>query len=505
MDKLLSKFKYILIVLLALVMIFIFTMQYSNIREVVEEKFEGQRQLVEKNIIQTMDYINDAYKIAEQQLNQEMKAYSRVMVEKYRENPEVMDWDLEQLKEEFVDYDIYIIDQNLEIIRTTYQEDLGLDFSKYSSFAKVLRERMEGSQFEADRMDLSTQAGEIKKYSYMPTPDHQYLLELSVSLPDKYPSFESLNIFRDASALTEEYEMVEEITFYSVEPAEYEVAKLRSSKKPYVNPDVPEFEEKMAQQAVLTNNMQKETRGVEGRQLDYRFFPVLNSEEEESTQGWNYYVVGIVYNDQIMQTEIAEHRRLFVVNVILLAVLFASFIAVVTYLLRKFEHQAYHDKLTGLANRKYFTEKFETLKQKADFSGSNIGLIFIDIDQFKAINDNYGHDTGDKVLESIAAKMKNNLKEEDIVARMGGDEFLVALSDLNSKSEIIKVAKRLIKELNDILVIGDEKIKISVSGGISFYPDDSRELEILIKNADSAMYKAKAKNKDLETEMKENN
>jgi len=496
LEKLLSKFKYIIIVLLALIMIYIFSTQYINIKEVVEDKYQIQQQLVEKNIMQTVNYINDAYKIVEQQLNQEMREHSEVMVDKYQQNQDVMNWNLEELQQQFSGYDIYIVDQDLEIIKTTYQEDLGLDFSRFGSFATVLRQRMAGSEFEVDRIDLSTQTGEIKKYSYMPSPDNQYLFELSVSIEDQYPSFQSLNLFKDATALTEEYAIVEDISFYSVEPLEHQVAKLRNSKKPYLNPDVPEFEEELARQAVLQNDLQSSQGENGNNDLRYRFFPVLVS-DQENEQGWNSYVVGITYNDQIMQVEIAEHRRLFVVNIILLAVLFASFIAVVVYLLKKFEHQAYHDKLTGLANRKYFTEEFEALKQKADSSGSNIGLIFIDIDQFKAINDNYGHDVGDRVLESIAAKMKNNLKGEDILARMGGDEFLVALSDLNSKSEIIKVAKRLIKKLNGDLIIGDRKIKISVSGGVSFYPDESRELEILIKNADAAMYKAKREDDDL--------
>jgi diguanylate cyclase (GGDEF)-like protein len=477
-------------------MIYIFSTQYINIKEVVEDKYQIQQQLVEKNIMQTVNYINDAYKIVEQQLNQEMREHSEVMVDKYQQNQDVMNWNLEELQQQFSGYDIYIVDQDLEIIKTTYQEDLGLDFSRFGSFATVLRQRMAGSEFEVDRIDLSTQTGEIKKYSYMPSPDNQYLFELSVSIEDQYPSFQSLNLFKDATALTEEYAIVEDISFYSVEPLEHQVAKLRNSKKPYLNPDVPEFEEELARQAVLQNDLQSSQGENGNNDLRYRFFPVLVS-DQENEQGWNSYVVGITYNDQIMQVEIAEHRRLFVVNIILLAVLFASFIAVVVYLLKKFEHQAYHDKLTGLANRKYFTEEFEALKQKADSSGSNIGLIFIDIDQFKAINDNYGHDVGDRVLESIAAKMKNNLKGEDILARMGGDEFLVALSDLNSKSEIIKVAKRLIKKLNGDLIIGDRKIKISVSGGVSFYPDESRELEILIKNADAAMYKAKRADDDL--------
>jgi diguanylate cyclase (GGDEF)-like protein len=199
-----------------------------------------------------------------------------------------------------------------------------------------------------------------------------------------------------------------------------------------------------------------------------------------------------------MQSEIRSHRNLFAVNLVLLALLFSIFIAVVVYLLKKFEHQAYHDKLTGLANRKYFAEEFKKLKEDADSIGNNIGVIFIDIDKFKEVNDSYGHDIGDLVLENIASRMKNSLKEKDLKARMGGDEFVIALADLSSKEKIIKVAKRLIKELKKPLIINGEAIPISISAGVSFYPDESRELEILIKNADTAMYKAKRKDKDLE-------
>src|SRR6056297_3510577 len=130
------------------------------------------------------------------------------------------------------------------------------------------------------------------------------------------------------------------------------------------------------------------------------------------------YVVGIVYNDQVMQEQIGEHRYLFMINVISMAVLFAGFIAVVVYLLRKFEYQAHHDKLTGLANRKHFVESFNRLKNRADLNGDCIGVVFIDIDKFKEINDSHGHDIGDAVLRSIASRMENHLKGKDLKARM---------------------------------------------------------------------------------------
>lgn len=490
MEKLLSKGKYIIIVAIALIMIYAVSTQYTDTQEVVEEKYRNQQQLVEKNILQTVSYIDDAYAIAEQHLNQEMREYSQEMIAEYRREPDVMEWDLLELQDRFPGYDIYIVDENLRIIRTTYEEDLGLDFSKFGSFATILRERMAGDQFEVDRLDLSTQAGEFKKYSYMPSPDNQYLFELSVSIEERYPSFQSLNLFKDATSLTEEYEVVEDIGFYSVEPLRLGVARLRNSKRPYLNPDVPEFEEELARQAVVNNSMQRSTRSIEGVQRSYRFFPALVS-DQNNEQGWNSYVVGIVYNDQVRQQEIADHRYLFMINIISISLLLTTFIAVVVYLLKKFEYQAQHDRLTGLANRKHFEESFNRLKNRAHADGSSIGVVFIDVDKFKEINDSYGHDTGDLVLKSIASRMENHLKGKDLKARMGGDEFLVALADISSKDEITVISDRLIAELNTPLSIGGRLIPITVSGGCSVYPDDACDLETLMQNADTAMYEEK--------------
>ena len=433
----------------------------------------------------------------EQQLNQEMKQYSKVMKEKYQQNPEVMDWNLEELKQKFGDYEIYIINNELKIVKTTYKKDLGLDFSRYSSFAKVLRERLEGDSFTVDRLDLATQTGEIKKYSYMPTPDNQYLLELSIEVQDKFPSLEKLDMFGDATELTEEYDIVEEISFFSVEPIKHQVAKIRSSKKPYVQPDVKEIEDEMARKTVLSGEVQ--TRVVENGKNDYtyRFFPALVSEWREG-KGWNSYVVGITYNDQVMLQEIKKHKNLFFMNILIMSIVFVSFIAIVVYLLNQFEHQAYHDQLTDLANRELFAQEFQKLKKDVDKSEGKLGILFIDVDKFKKINDNYGHDMGDKVLEKIAARLKHNLKSKDTLARMGGDEFVIALTDINTKKEAIDIAYRVISVFEDPLLINDKKIYINVSGGISIYPEDGNHLEELIKNSDYAMYQAKKKQKDIE-------
>ncbi|MFW5996239.1 MAG: GGDEF domain-containing protein, partial [Halanaerobiaceae bacterium] len=400
MEAFLNKFKYAVIIILALILMFISYTNYQSIKNVIRGKYESRQQLVEKNILQTVDHVRDSYGIVETLLNQEMQEYSQVMREKYREDPNVMDWDLEELKDKFGDYEIYVIDSNLKIIKTTCEEDLGLDFSRYGSFSKELKKRLEGDSFAVDRLDLATQTGEVKKYSYMPTPDNKYLLELSIEAQDKFPSLERMNMFADATDLTKEYEMVEEISFYSVEPNDHQVAKLRSSKKPYLQPDVSEIEDELARQAILTNEAQTRVSETAENNYTYRFFPALVAGEDG---GWNSYVVGITYNDRVMLREISRHRNLFSLNIAIMILIFIGYIAMVLYFLRKFEHQAYHDQLTGLADRELFVEEFARLKKEADRRGEKVGIVFLDVDGFKMINDNFGHDTGDRVLKDIAS------------------------------------------------------------------------------------------------------
>jgi len=498
LNNILKRFKYIIIIVLALTIFVISIANYQSTKEVIREKYESRQLMIERNILQTINNINDSYKIAEEQLNEEMREYSQVMINKYKNNPNVNEWDLQKLKERFEGYNIYIINDNLKVIRTTFEKDLGLDFSKYKSFAKILRDRLNGDTFVVDRLDLATQTGEIKKYSYMPTPDNKYLLELSINAQHKFPSLKNLDLFGDASQLTEEYNLIEEISFFSVEPIDYEVAKLRSSKKPYLEPDVAEVEDELARKAILNKESQSKTIKNNGNEYTYKFFPALFADREDRDGGWNSYVVALKYDNQVMQQEIAKHRGLFSLNIILMLIVFISFISVVVYLLNKFEYQAYHDQLTGLAGRKLFEEKFEKQKNKAKGNSNKFAILFLDIDKFKRINDEYGHNIGDHVLKNIAVRLKSNLKSKDCLARLAGDEFVIMIADLGSKEQAEEIGYRILKVFDEPIVIEGQQLKINISGGISIYPEDGKELENLIKNADYAMYQAKKGEKDLE-------
>lgn len=150
---------------------------------------------------------------------------------------------------------------------------------------------------------------------------------------------------------------------------------------------------------------------------------------------------------------------------------------------------AYYDSLTGVANRAFFLEVANRMIRSAERSKDLVGLMFIDVDQFKAINDTFGHEKGDIVLCHVAKVLTSSTRKTDLVARYGGDEFLVLLPKLRTKQDSIAVADK-INRRNHISPSGCG-FDVSFSIGVSFYPQNGKSLKELIRKADRAMYAAK--------------
>jgi diguanylate cyclase (GGDEF)-like protein/PAS domain S-box-containing protein len=154
-------------------------------------------------------------------------------------------------------------------------------------------------------------------------------------------------------------------------------------------------------------------------------------------------------------------------------------------------HQAMHDPLTRLPNRVMFDERLRGSLSRANRLKSKVALLYLDLDNFKTINDSLGHLAGDRVLQMVADRLRECLRLEDVVARIGGDEFSAILDDVQSIDDAVATAERIISSLNDMdcSIEGGERIQTSV--GIALYPDHGTSMEELLHHADHAMYSAK--------------
>ena len=152
---------------------------------------------------------------------------------------------------------------------------------------------------------------------------------------------------------------------------------------------------------------------------------------------------------------------------------------------------ALHDVLTGLPNRTYLQRIIAQKFAAAEALDRKLGLLFIDLDHFKRINDSLGHAVGDKLLIEVAQRLKQCSRPNDIIVRLGGDEFVVLLDDGSERSVITGMANRIQEVLGDPITINKNELRISPSIGISVFPDDGNNLDVLMQNADLAMYEAK--------------
>ena len=160
------------------------------------------------------------------------------------------------------------------------------------------------------------------------------------------------------------------------------------------------------------------------------------------------------------------------------------------------KHMAYHDALSGLPNRRLYLEKLESALTAASQTSQKLAVVFIDLDRFKNVNDTFGHEFGDLLLQEFAQKLQENLRSNDTISRQGGDEFTLILNNFHSQQDMVPLIRRLQSALEKPLTIQGQELHVSMSIGIAVYPEDGETPDELLKHADSAMYNAKEKGKN---------
>jgi len=159
-------------------------------------------------------------------------------------------------------------------------------------------------------------------------------------------------------------------------------------------------------------------------------------------------------------------------------------------------NQANFDQLTGLANRQMLRDRLEQEIRNAHRTGNRVALLYLDLDQFKDVNDSLGHNLGDMLLKEAAARLSASVREADTVARLGGDEFTIVMGGLTSSSAVERVASDILERFRQPFSLMDETAYVSTSIGITLYPEDATEADEMLKNADQAMYAAKDKGRN---------
>ncbi|WP_197491501.1 GGDEF domain-containing protein [Methylomonas methanica] len=162
----------------------------------------------------------------------------------------------------------------------------------------------------------------------------------------------------------------------------------------------------------------------------------------------------------------------------------------------KILHMASHDNLTGLPNRPLFKDRLETAQRLAVRNRGKLAVLFIDLDGFKAVNDNLGHKAGDIVLQEVAKRLRESVRDSDTAARMGGDEFIILLNGIECNGDAGVVAEKILAALKKPILLEGQIAKVGASIGIAIFPDHSHDSEKLISYADCAMYEIKKSGKN---------
>ena len=157
----------------------------------------------------------------------------------------------------------------------------------------------------------------------------------------------------------------------------------------------------------------------------------------------------------------------------------------------RIQHLAHYDPLTGLPNRVLLADRMKIAIAHAARYSQRLALLFVDLDRFKLVNDSLGHEIGDKLLKVVAERMQSSVRKADTISRVGGDEFIILLSHIDSLEDAAQVARKINSALSQPYQIEEHELMLSASVGISIYPDSAKEANSLMRNADSSMYSAK--------------
>lgn len=283
-----------------LVAVVLSVIDYSQLKAKIISQKSVQYQLVEDYVTNAVKNVDLVYGVFEKDMENRMQRSLDLLLKNYQTNPAVHTWDYSSLHKQY-EMDFFVIDRNCKVVASNVQTDIGLDFSNAGAFTDLLKKRIDGNEFTADGMEVSVNTGQIKKFAYLPTPDHQYLLEAGVSLQES-DLFKTFNFLDVSDKITKKYNIVQDITVYSHDG--YALGKQGSDGKAL------RIDERLAPTFTDTFESQqtKEFHDVvNGQDHTYRFIPYKL--DDKSSDLSRSRVIEIEYNNLELNQMLKDNLR----------------------------------------------------------------------------------------------------------------------------------------------------------------------------------------------------
>ncbi|WP_317618405.1 GGDEF domain-containing protein [Paenibacillus sp. PL91] len=461
--------------------------------------YKRESALVEDTVVTAVSAADKAFLISDQDIENKMKTYSHRLLQKYYETPDVATWDYQALKEQMGGMDIYVIDDTQTIRHSSFTLDVGLSFADdggaEGSFSHLLKERLMGYSFIADGLDQETNTGKIRKYSYIPTPDHKYLIELGLYL-DHNPIFQSFNFLEISNSLIEEYSYINDITIFTTTGKSIGRVGTDGKSLTVAEQNMPIFNK-----AYTDSTVQEITSERNGLPVTYRYVPYTIQVDNTISRFTDQRIIEIIYNEKELLAKLQQNRQVFLLQLLATIAIALIISYIITRLVARPMYLASHDILTGLSNRATFENSLISSIEKNKRKQRNTALLLIDLDNFKMVNDTLGHDAGDNFLKEVGKRIRSAIANPDAVtARLGGDEFAVILNHIHARQAALEAAGHIIHELKrpmeikGINVVNDFETTVSI--GIAIAPLHAQDSEELYACADQALYHAKRSGKN---------
>lgn len=454
------------------------TVDYHRLKKQTLNYHEGDMKQVSETVLFAMDSIDRAYNYMDQEIGIQMEEESKALQKKYKKNKDFSTWEFDELAEE-IGMDIYILNDENEIIHSNVEADVGIEFDVCCiTLNEMLHERRELGGIFIDGIDREQETGDAKKYSYTATDDKKYLIELGFSLKNEL-LFQNFNFSSVTETIADELSKIEDVSV------------LNYGGKPYGEKE-PKDKPKVRRDAFEKVRETKETLEVEqkiqGVTYTYRYIPYESEYDISSTQTK---VIELMYNNDMIDGEIYDNFKKTIIQYFIYVVIVAAGAYLLASLLAKPLRLAYYDYLTLLKNRASYDRDMAKLQKGKN---SKPAIYIIDIDKFKLINTSLGREKSDKLLKLIASVLTEFVKDEESeVYRLGKDEFVVVMDSME-ESDVDYTASTLIERL-DTAIKKEQSfahLDMSISVGVTVAKETS-QMDNLLEQAEIALIEAKQK------------